>query len=451
MLLRETGEPPGTLSQLEEPHPRGELLEPWLRCGGIPQRSEALLADAESKRREKRHRNPLPWGSRAFYPLAASLAVALLVPGLGACSRKPADNAAVVAPRQVSALGRVEPETKIRRVSVSGSVSGDRIEKLLVQENDEVKQGQPLAILNSYGSLKASLDEATEMVAVNRSKLAQVQAGAKQGEIRAQQYQVESLERQLAAEKLTGDQAVASAKAKAEEARLESQRFDKLFAAGGVSELERDRYRTRASTTQAELAKAIEDRAGTQARLRADIEGAKQTLEKIKEVRPEDVVTARNELRQSEAARERAKQEFDFATVRAPQDGRILKIFAWPGSKVGDDGLLEMADTSSMVVTAEVYQSDMGKLKLGQEATITADGFQGSVRAVLYKVLPQVQKQSTFAGTPGENMDQRVYEVKLRLLPTPEQMKKLPFASNLQVNVVFDPAAPAPSTPAAQP
>jgi hypothetical protein len=48
-------------------------------------------------------------------------------------------------------------------------------------------------------------------------------------------------------------------------------------------------------------------------------------------------------------------------------------------------------------------------------------------------------------------MDQRVYEVKLRLLPTPEQMKKLPFASNLQVNVVFDPAAPAPSTPAAQP
>lgn len=388
---------------------------------------------------------------RLGQPLAASLAIALVLPVLGACSRKPAEPAAVVAPRQVSALGRIEPETKIRRVSVSGSVSGDRIEKLLVQENDEVKQGQPLAILNSYGSLKASLDEATEMVAVNRSKLAQVQAGAKQGEIRAQQYQVESLERQLAAEKLTGDQAVASAKAKAEEARLESQRFDKLFTAGGVSELERDRYRTRASTTQAELAKAIEDRAGTQARLKADIEGAKQTLEKIKEVRPEDVVTARNELRQSEAARERAKQEFDFATVRAPQDGRILKIFAWPGSKVGDDGLLEMADTSSMVVTAEVYQSDMGKLKIGQEATITADGFKGSVRAVLYKVLPQVQKQSTFAGTPGENMDQRVYEVKLRLLPTPEQRKKLPFASNLQVNVVFDPAAPAPSTPAAQP
>lgn len=395
-----------------------------------------------------RRRSPVSIQTRRFgQPLAASLAIALVLPAIGACSRKPAEPASVVAPRQVSALGRIEPETKIRRVSVSGSVSGDRIETLLVQENDVVSQGQPLAILNSYGSLKASLDEATEVVAVNRAKLAQVQAGAKQGEIRAQQYQVESLERQLAAEQLTGDQAVASAKAKAEEARLESQRFDKLFTAGGVSELERDRYRTRASTTQAELAKAIEDRAGTQARLKADIEGAKQTLEKIKEVRPEDVVTARNELRQAEAARERAKQEFDFATVRAPQAGRILKIFAWPGSKVGDDGLLEMADTSSMVVTAEVYQSDIGKLKLGQQATITADGFQGSLRATLYKVLPQVQKQSTFAGTPGENMDQRIFEVKLRLLPNAEQQKRLGYASNLQVNVVFDASPP----PAAKP
>jgi HlyD family secretion protein len=363
---------------------------------------------------------------------------ALLLPTLIACNRKPVESAAVVAPRQISALGRVEPETKIRRVSVSSSVSGDRIDKLLVQEDDEVKQGQPLAILNSYGTLKASLDEATELVAVARSKLAQVQAGAKQGEIRAQQYQVESLERQLAADKLTLDQAVASARAKAEEASIERKRYDSLYAAGGVSELERDRYRTRANTTQAELAKAIEDRAGTEARLRADIEGAKQTLEKIKEVRPEDVVTARSELRKSEAARERAKQEFDYATVRAPQDGRILKIFAWPGDKVSDNGLLEMADTSNMVVTAEVYQSDMAKLKIGQGATITADGFQGSARATLYKILPQVQKQSTFAGTPGENMDQRIYEVKLRLEPKPNQRQRLRYASNLQVNVVFD-------------
>ena len=85
-----------------------------------------------------------------------------------------------------------------------------------------------------------------------------------------------------------------------------------------------------------------------------------------------------------------------------------------------------------------------GTLAVINGATITADGFEGSARARLYKILPQVQKQSTFAGTPGENMDQRVYEVKLRLHPTPKEKPRLRFASNLQVNVVFDATPPAP-------
>ena len=327
---------------------------------------------------------------------------------------------------------------------MAASVSGDRIETLLVREGDVVKQGQPLATLNSYGSLKAALDEANELVAVNRSKLAQVQAGAKQGEIRAQEYQVQSLERQLAGEQLTQEQAISKARASAEEAHIERERYDRLFAAGGVSELQRDRYRTRATTTQAELAKAIENRSATEARLRSEIESARQTLEKIREVRPEDVLTARSELRKAEASRERARQEFDFATVRAPQNGRILKIFARPGDRIGENGLLEMADTEAMIVLAEVYQTDMGRLSIGQGATITADGFEGSLRATLTKVLPQVQRQSTFAGTPGENMDQRVFEVRLQLHPTPEQQRRLSYGSNLQVNVVFDAAAAAP-------
>ena len=382
---------------------------------------------------------PVQVGRRSWLrPLASALAATLLVSPLVACQRPTPKETAVVAPRRVSALGRVEPESKIRRVSIASSVSGDRIEKLLVQEDDEVKKGQPLAILNSYGSLQAALKEAEEKVAVSRAKLNQVLAGAKQGEIRAQEYEIESLRRELAAAKLTGDQSVASARAKAEEARLESLRYDKLYLSGAASELDRDRYRTRARTSKPELAKAIEDQAGTESRLRSNIEGAKQTLDKIKEVRTVDVDTAKTELRQAEASRDKAKQDLADATVLAPQDGRILKIFSWPGDKVSDNGLLEMADTSNMVITAEVYQTDLNKLSIGQGATITADGFDGSARATLYKVLPQVQKQSIFAGTPGENMDQRVYEVKLRLHPTAKEEKRLRFASNLQVNVIFD-------------
>lgn len=358
---------------------------------------------------------------------------------LVACQPKPVEPPPQLAPRKVSALGRLEPETKIRKVSVPSSLSGDRIEKILVLENQMVKEGTPLAILNSYGTLKASLDEANELVGVAESKLAQVKAGAKQGEIRAQEYKVQSLERQLAGEQLSQDQAVKAARSTANEAKLEMQRYDQLYKAGGVSALQRDRYRTRADTTSADLAKAIETRAGTLSTLRADIESARQTLVQIKEVRPEDVTTANNELRKAIASRNRARQEFDFATVRAPQNGQILRIIARPGDKVGEDGILEMADTTRMIVTAEVYQTDLPKLFEGQTATITADGFEGSLKGKVYQVLPQVQRQTVFTGQPGENMDQRVFEVKIRLSTTPEQQLKLRSGSNLQVNVVFDP------------
>ena len=347
--------------------------------------------------------------------------------------------ATAVAPRRVSALGRIEPETKIRKVAISNSLSGDRVQSLLVEENQIVKLGQPMAILNSQGTLKASLDEAEGQVAISRSKLDQVRAGAKQGEIDAQRFTIQSLQHKLAGEKLAQDQNVASKLAKLNEATIEAKRYDQLFSAGGSSELERDRYRTRATTSRADYQQALETREGTLSTLKSQIASEQQTLAKITEVRGVDVVAAESELKKAMASRDRAKQELSYATVVAPQNGQILKINARPGDKVGDDGLLEMADTSHMVVVAEVYQTDMRDIHVGQKATVTADGFKGSVQANVYQINSQVQRQSVFNGEPGENQDQRVFEVKLRIESTPAVADRIQHASNLQVNVIFDP------------
>ena len=358
---------------------------------------------------------------------------------LGACRSSPPESAPAPGPRRVSALGRLEPETRIRKVSVPSSLSGDRVQDILVDEGQQVKLGQPLAVLNSKASLAAALAEAEENVTLAQRKLEQVKAGAKQGEIQAQVYKVESLERRLAGEKLAQDQKVNSKRASMAEARTESKRYDGLYASGGASQLERDRYRTRAQTTEAELAQAIETRAGTLASLSSEIASEKQTLAQIKEVRPVDVATAESELRKAIASRDRAKQELAFATVLAPQDGRILKVVVQPGDKVGDSGILEMADTSRMVVTAEVYQTDIKDIRLGQGASISADGFEGQARANVYQILPQVQRQSIFAGEAGENQDQRVFQVRLRIDRKDLRERSIGGASNLQVNVVFDP------------
>ena len=399
-------------------------------------------------------RPPVPAPGRRRRLALALLLAALPLPGLlVACKPKPPEAPVVQGPRRISALGRLEPETRIRKVSVPSSLSGDRVQDILVEEGQLVKKGQPLAVLNSKASLAAALAEAEENVTLAQRKLDQVKAGAKQGEIQAQVYNVESLERKLAGSKLAQDQNVNSKRSTMLEARTEAKRYDSLYANGGASQLERDRYRTRAQTTEADLAQAIETRAGTLASLSSEIASEKQKLEQIKEVRPVDVATSESELRKAIASRDRAKQELAFATVQAPQEGRILKVVVQPGDKVGDSGILEMADTSRMVVTAEVYQSDVKGVRLGQGATVTADGFEGSAQANVYQILPQVQRQSIFAGEAGENQDQRVFQVRLRIDPTDLKQRQIGGASNLQVNVVFDPLTPeeAARSPAAAP
>jgi HlyD family secretion protein len=81
----------------------------------------------------------------------------------------------------------------------------------------------------------------------------------------------------------------------------------------------------------------------------------------------------------------------------------------------------------------------MRDIYTGHKATISADGFQGSVQANVYQINSQVQRQSVFSGEPGENQDQRVFEVKLRIESTPAIAERIRHASNLQVNVIFDP------------
>ena len=286
------------------------------------------------------------------------------------------------------------------------------------------------------------MEEAQQEVKVAQSELALVRSGAKKGEIGAQEFKVQSLERQLAGETEALNADVNSARSKQKEAKLEAERYESLFKAGGVSELQRDRYRTRADVANSDLAKAIGNRERTLSTLRSDIESSRNTLAQIKEIRPQDINKAQNQLDKALASLNRALQEYKDTTIRAPENGQILKINARAGDKVGDDGLLEMADTSNMIVVAEVYQTDLPKISKGQLAKISVDGFNGTLKAQVFQLIPQVKRQSVFAGEPGENMDQRVFEVKLKLLITPEQVEKIRLASNLQVNVIFDKSKP---------
>ncbi|WP_234016998.1 biotin/lipoyl-binding protein [Nostoc sp. 'Lobaria pulmonaria (5183) cyanobiont'] len=46
--------------------------------------------------------------------------------------------------------------------------------------------------------------------------------------------------------------------------------------------------------------------------------------------------------------------------------GQIIKIHTRVGEKISDSGIADLAQTDQMMAVAEVYQIDIGKVKLGQ-------------------------------------------------------------------------------------
>ncbi|PAX51204.1 biotin/lipoyl-binding protein, partial [Brunnivagina elsteri] len=111
--------------------------------------------------------------------------------------------------QKVTALGRLEPEAEIIKLSPPIPLDGDRIAKVLVKEGDTVKSGQIIAILDSKDRLQDAVLVAQKQVAIAQSKLAQIQAGAKTGQIQAQKATVGRLEAQTVGDKIGQQEIIA--------------------------------------------------------------------------------------------------------------------------------------------------------------------------------------------------------------------------------------------------
>ena len=325
-------------------------------------------------------------GGRGPWPLIAALLALVVLAGLGSRlwqkreqKQAEAQRAVPLLPRQVSALGRIEPLDGISKVSVPSSLTNDRVREILVKEGQEVRKGQPLAVLESLDTLESSVRKSEAAIRVAQSKLA------------------------------AQDSVIAKYRAEQAQAEVELRRYSQLFAQGATSAETRDRRFTILSTTQASLDQALGDR---------------QTLAA--------------ELAEKRANLERDRSERAKATVRAPFAGTVFKINAYPGDKVSDDGIVEMGDSSRMGVIAEVYQTDRPGIMVGQRVTISADGFAGKrIEGRVVAIARQVSRQTVFSGQAGENLDRRVFEVKIGLSPESAAMASL--INYLQVNVLFDP------------
>ncbi|MCF4969700.1 ABC exporter membrane fusion protein [Nostoc sp. CMAA1605] len=337
--------------------------------------------------------------------------------------------------KAVTALGRIEPEGEVIQISVSQTAGSNRVAELLVKQGDRIQKGQIIAILDNRETRLAALKVAQQRVKVAQSQLAQVKAGAKQGEIAAQQALISELEAELRQEVAARVATVKRLEAEVRNAQLEYQRYQYLQDTGAVSASMRDSKKLTLETAQESLREAIANRTQTSETLNERLRQAKATLEKIAEIRPTDVQAAQAEVENAQAAVQEAKANLDLVYVKATKAGQVLKIHTWDGEVVSDKGIVEIGQTNQMYVVAEVYETDINQVKIGQSATITQVNLPGKLEGTVNEIGLLIAKKDVLNTDPAADIDARVVEVKIRL--TPESSQRVEGLTNSKVRVMI--------------
>jgi HlyD family secretion protein len=334
----------------------------------------------------------------------------------------------------VTALGSLEPSGEIITISAPSSTEGSRVEKLLVKEGDTIALGQTIAILDSRDNLEASLNQAQEDVRVAQANLTQTKAGAKTGEIEAQKAAIARIETERSNDIAAQTATISRMNASLNNAQSEYQRYQILHKDGAITTSKRDSKQLAVETAQEQLAEAKANLNKISSSTQQQLVEAKANLNKIAEVRPVDVDVAIAKVRQAQSAVKTAQVKLARAYVKAPQAGKVIKILTHSGEVVSSsEGIARIGQTSQMYVTAEVYESDVGKVKVGQQATVTSSTFSGQLNGIVEQVGLEVQQQDVVNTDPTSNVDAKVVEVKVKLDQGSSQ--KVAGLTNLLVNV----------------
>jgi HlyD family secretion protein len=238
---------------------------------------------------------------------------------------------------QLTLSGNIEAHESLVSFKVQG-----RIVDLPVEEGQRVEPGALLARLDDADYMqKVRIGEAT--VNVRESNLALMLAGTREQEVSA------------------SEQTMINAQADLEEKKLDYDRAQRLFSKDELSTQDRDLANTALKRAEATFRAA-------QQRYNEAVEGS----------RKEDIAIARANLGAANADLGLSRVNLDYTTLRAPSAGVITVREAELGEVViPGTPVVTLADLDHIWLRAYIAETDLGRIRWGQEATITTDTYPG--------------------------------------------------------------------------
>ncbi len=254
---------------------------------------------------------------------------------------------------EVSATGAVKPQVGAQ-VKVGARISG-KVEKLFVTQGDRVKAGQLIAIIEhqdlqdevdrTYANYKDALANLEKIKRVYPSK------------IEAQRKKIEAIKTEL------------------EQIGRELKRYEALYKDGLISLTDLERMERDYKVKKAEL------------------ESEKSTLDALISEYEKELERTNAQVFAAKNAWEEAKVKLSYAFVYAPISGVVSEVTTQQGETVvaglNAPTFITVVDLSRLQVECYVDETDIGKIKAGQEATFTVDAYPDKVfRARVRTIYP---------------------------------------------------------------
>jgi HlyD family secretion protein len=284
---------------------------------------------------------------------------------------------------RVSGSGTLEA-TEVR---VASEVGG-RILEFPAREGDTMRAGQLVARLDDT-DLRLARDQARAAADLARAQLDLTLSGAREEDI------TQALE------------GLAQAEENARRANEDQARMRELFAAGSVTQKQRDDADARATVVAAQ------------------VRAARAALEKLRTLaRPEEVRAARARLDQAEAALRAAERRVAETRVTAPAPGTVSKRLAEPGEVVAPGfPLATVVDLSVVRLVVYVPEPALPRMRVGADASVTVDGLPGrSFAGKVSFISPEAEFTPRNVQTKEERV-KLVFAVKIEL-PNPDGLLK---------------------------
>ncbi len=280
-----------------------------------------------------------------------------------------------------------------------GFKSPGRIISLKTDEGDKVNPGQLLAEIDR-AELIAQTQQNQASLAETRDRLAELKAGSRPQELEQAKSQVKYTEAELT------------------KAAKDYQRAETLYQNGAIA------------AQQLDAARRTLDVASSQHR------SSQEALSLVKEgPRKETIRAAENRVRQAEASLQMLQERVKDTVLYAPSAGIIIKKNVELGETVSAGlPVFTLGDLEHPWIKVYVKEDKLGKVSLGQKASITVDSFTGKTfEGTITYISPEAEFTPKTIQTHEERV-KLVYALKITL-PNPEEALKPGMPADVRIKI----------------